>query len=302
MLRARKHYNDDYQLLSTEECLFELWGLQPPGYMHLGIRPGARDIRPIPIDGTKRDWRDRVGRLVQKHEGRELFWRVSTFSGSEGIKENAKPTRLLHCDIDGGDANRAWTFPSLLYMTSPNRYQAIWVLDEELSPKEAEAFNRTIARDCSDDGSGADCNKFMRAPYTINKKRPRKPFMGEVIHADLTPITTRPKATIAPLGHRGGGCPVDWAKEGRLDPEDVTRRFPRIRHLLSGGLDDRSARMALIVREMVLRTGVKPEEIACLVCYSEAGESRIRDRGWRSVRRWVEDEIAKARVRRGIKS
>lgn len=298
MLRAREHYNDDYQLLSIEECLFELWGLQPSGYMHLGIRWGERGLRPVVVDGRSKDWRERVGRRLTKYDGQDLFWRVSTFKGRKGIKENANPTRLLHCDIDEGDAGRAWVFPSLLYMTSPGRHQAVWILDEEISPQEAEAYNRTLAHDCSVDGSGADCTKFLRVPYTINTKR-GKPFTGDVIHADLTPIKTRPRATPAPLGHRGGSCPVDWAEVGRMVPADVVYMFPRVRHLLVGGLDDRSARMSLIIWDMARRG--TPEEIACLVCDSEAGESRIRSRGRASVRRWVEDEIAKARVKRGIK-
>lgn len=84
----------------------------------------------------------------------------------------------LWADLDECPPDQVWPRPSIALQSSPDRYQAYWLMDWPISTVEAENLNRKIAyayRHKGADVSGWPSNKILRLPHTPNHKYPEKP-------------------------------------------------------------------------------------------------------------------------------
>lgn len=150
---------------------------QPTGWMFIAISEGDGErFREIPIN-TNVPFREHLLAVIEKYaHRRNLYFCPTIFKVDERKRQYAHSTIWLHCDIDGGDPRSFEQRPSVLWETSPKRYQALWKLDHCLTPRDAEACNRALARH-SEDGTGWDVCKYLRVPHTFNFKpeyhRPR---------------------------------------------------------------------------------------------------------------------------------
>lgn len=145
-------------------------------------------------------------------------------------KVNAKTCTNIWADLDETDPRLLLVEPSILIQTSPQRYQALWLLEEPLTPGEAEEIARKIAYYHKEHGADTtwDVGHLMRVPYTPNYKYGdigSAPVVA-IVHAkrtlyrvsdfDCYPLTAALKGISAPIP------PV----EERDEPaEEIIKRF-----------------------------------------------------------------------------
>ena len=95
------------------------------------------------------------------------------FSEKARKKEFVNFTPNAWADLDSCHPNKMLVTPSVQVQSSPGRYQAYWVFDDFVAPKEAEELSRRIAYFHHDDGadnSGWDLTQLLRVPFTPNHK------------------------------------------------------------------------------------------------------------------------------------
>jgi hypothetical protein len=88
------------------------------------------------------------------------------------IKENVTKTHTAWADLDTCHPDNLLVKPSIVVQSSPDRYQALWVL-KDVDPDDAEDLSRRIAYRHEDQGadrSGWDLTQLLRVPYTYNYK------------------------------------------------------------------------------------------------------------------------------------
>lgn len=95
------------------------------------------------------------------------------FSRKERKKEYVVATPNIWSDLDSCHPDKLLVEPSLVVESSPKRYQAYWLLEGEVDPKDAEDISRRIHYYHANDGadkSGWDLTQLLRIPGTFNFK------------------------------------------------------------------------------------------------------------------------------------
>ncbi|KKL10571.1 hypothetical protein LCGC14_2554470, partial [marine sediment metagenome] len=67
----------------------------------------------------------------------DQYFCPNPFSKPRRQRQFALPTRFGWCDIDESDPNAYDPWPSIVWQTSPDRYQALWSWDKYHEPDEA---------------------------------------------------------------------------------------------------------------------------------------------------------------------
>lgn len=132
-------------------------------------------------------------------EHSDLYWCVNIFSKPRRVKENALPSRVLWADLDPVHPTKCRLMPSITWESSPGRYQALWLLDEEVAPDEAAELSKRIAYGDDADKGGWDLTQVLRLPNSINYKYDMKPQVG-----------------------------ILWAKNLRYSPSQVRAAYPPV--------------------------------------------------------------------------
>lgn len=144
-----------------------IWGLQPRGWFHLAWRNGDTwKQRPVDLNahGTVR--------LGTKYLNRgDLYFCANPFAGAHRRKELCLPSRLMYQDLDEADPRELALQPELWWETSPDRYQALWVLDQAIEPSELQSLNRALNRACHADPGTWNLTRLLRVPGSWNAKR-----------------------------------------------------------------------------------------------------------------------------------
>lgn len=93
---------------------------------------------------------------------------------SARIKENVSTCTVAWADLDSCSPDLMLVEPSIIVLTSADRYQALWVFDHPVDPADAEQISKNIAYHHVPDGAdsgGWDLTQMLRIPYTFNMKR-----------------------------------------------------------------------------------------------------------------------------------
>lgn len=88
-------------------------------------------------------------------------------------KEYVSVTPCLWSDLDACHPDQLFVPPTIVVESSPRRYQALWMLGEEVDPSTAEDYSRRIAYAHANQGadkSGWDLTQLLRIPFTPNHK------------------------------------------------------------------------------------------------------------------------------------
>ena len=102
-----------------------------------------------------------------------VYFCVNVLSVPRRKKNNAIPQNLVWADLDTCHPNKVEIPPQVVIESSPNRWQAIWKIDQKVDPFEAESFSKRIAYMYADQGadkSGHDLTQLLRVPGTYNFK------------------------------------------------------------------------------------------------------------------------------------
>ncbi len=153
-------------------------------------------------DGSK--WREHIVRASKMKAGlnkflpnhsrwdHNLYFGVNPFSQDRRLEENALPTSLAWCDMDGSNPDAYQPQPNLLWETSPDRFQALWLWDTKHDTKDAERFSSSLA-DRHGGDSGWTVTKMLRVPGSINHKpHYEEPFV-RMVSQDWKRTAKRPK-------------------------------------------------------------------------------------------------------------
>lgn len=137
----------------------------------------------------------------QNSGNKNVWFCVNLLNKKLRKKEACIPSNVLWADLDDCKPDTIEPLPQMVIESSPNRYQAIWRVDEELDPYIAEDYSRKIYGRYRDNGvdSGWALTKLLRVPYTRNLKYSSRPQV-KLLRAiqDLLPTEIFDAAISAP--------------------------------------------------------------------------------------------------------
>ena len=185
---------------SPVQFLWSIWGKcgEDGDYVCVSTRRFKRDAKGKKVLDEKgkplTDWKDhffpfdrslrmRLRDWFKQYpsEQYDLYFCPTPLSEDSRRRDTVKPTNLLWSDIDNGDPEQMR--PTILWESSPGRYQALWELDKVIEPSLTEALNQRVAEKIGGDNSGWDLTQVLRIPGTHNLKRD-KPERVKLIHED----------------------------------------------------------------------------------------------------------------------
>ena len=118
--------------------------------------------------------------LEKNKLSRNVWFCINLLSREERKKETCLPTNLVWADLDDCKPSEIEPLPQIVIESSPDRYQAIWILDEIVDPYIAEDYSRRIYGRYRDNGvdSGWALTKLLRVPFTVNLKYVERPVVN----------------------------------------------------------------------------------------------------------------------------
>jgi len=104
---------------------------------------------------------------------KNVWFCVNLLDAPERTKTHCLSTNLLWADLDLCNPNEVDPPPQVVIESSPDRYQAFWILNEQLPADVAENYSKRIAYKYKQNGvdpSGWDLTQLLRVPFTNNFK------------------------------------------------------------------------------------------------------------------------------------
>src|SRR5262245_17203011 len=126
------------------------------------------------------DYIERVYRLGNTYFCPQLLKSTARAEGAKSArtKDNILTCTALWADLDNCNPDKCLVAPSIVMETSPDRWQALWVLAREVPPEVAEQLCKNIAYHHVADGAdtgGWDLTQLLRVPCTYNFKHATPP-------------------------------------------------------------------------------------------------------------------------------
>ncbi|NRG17573.1 hypothetical protein HPQ64_07720 [Rhizobiales bacterium] len=138
----------------------------------------------------------------------DQYYCPNPFSEPRRKRQYALPTRFGWCDMDESDPEEYDPWASLVWETSPDRYQGLWVWDKTHSAGEAEKFSKALAYRHGGDKNGWSATKMLRLIGSVNHKPEYDEPFVHTVYCDWTKIASRPM----PLKGRRHSWPVSMAE------------------------------------------------------------------------------------------
>ena len=98
---------------------------------------------------------------------------TSLLDDKKRTKDNCLPGQLVWADLDECNPDDVWPTPSVVVESSPSRFQALWKLDQVVSPDIQQEYSKRIAYNFATNGAditGWDLTQLLRVPLTLNYK------------------------------------------------------------------------------------------------------------------------------------
>lgn len=234
---------------------------------------------------------------------KNLWFCVNILDKKERRKEDTKVHNIVWADLDTCDPKDVSPPPNVVIRSSPERYQALWKLDQNVAPEIAEDYSKRIAYKYNQNGadpSGWDLTQLLRVPFTKNFKYEDEPLVIVLpdINNDLIPVSAFESITVAPLTR------AEEYEEGMpeistlLDPDKIFYKyqnylehsFYEIYETVPSSTDDWSTRMWKLIN-MGFEAGMETEEVFSVAVYSKTNKYQRDNRPLRFLWR----EVLKAR-------
>lgn len=274
----------------------DLWeDYDTSAYTFIGTRRGSR-WRDHAIRG---DRAEKAAAIIAAHAADrfDIYFCPNAFDGPQRRSALALPSRYAWCDIDDADPDAYDPQPSILWETSPNRFQGLWLCRKTSPASIAQQISRNIWEKDGGDKGGWSITKMLRLPGTINHKREYQKPVVTLRVFDERPIKIPRglrKVSEQPLGISAHPISIDG-----LDYPEIVRRYRRPMGLLAGSLmtsrsvrrHDRSGVVCLII-SWLIRLGATDAEIAVVLVNNVYFVSK-----WGTDLDTAFDQIARIRVR-----
>lgn len=241
--------------------------------------------------------REQVGEFLDRYYAdKNLWFCVNLLDKDQRTKEHAVVHNIVWADLDTCDPDIVEPAPNLVIQSSPDRYQALWKLDQDVPPELAEDYSKRIAYAYNQNGadpSGWDLTQLLRVPFTKNLKyedHPRVLIRANVQSAGI-PLDAFEKITLPqkpPQGVEVAGSGDDdreMPEISELEKPDnilykyqpyIDRSFIDIFETKPGAEQDWSARMWKLIN-MGFEAGMLAEEVFSIAFYSKCNKY-ARDR------------------------
>lgn len=164
--------------MQSSEFLQAVWTIhcQPGDYVCLSAKGNSWHDYSFPYD-------EKLGANLDKwlktHASKDMYFCPLPFTGPKRAKEDVARSRLLWSDIDEGDYTKCE--PSILWESSPGRFQGLWILPEAVTPEVAAQGSKQVAYFLGGDRGGWDLTQVLRIPGTPNLKYEERPLV-KLIH------------------------------------------------------------------------------------------------------------------------
>lgn len=229
----------------------------------------------------------------------DLYFSPLTFTHPGRERDHAKPSRWLFADLDEARLDDLPIWPTIIWRTSGQRHQALWLLTKPVSPRIHEQLNSMLTYVSGADRSGWDLTQVLRVPGSMNHKYDPPQRVKLVEHSGEA---FEPRALHARLKDLGA-VPVGTTAVREAASGSTRGPVPRL-----------PARAQALLRARDAVTGERSArlwELECLLVEAGLDDGQIYDLCWESVwNKWRDvatgpqrlgREIAKARVHVGRK-
>lgn len=215
-----------------------------------------------------------ISELLTQHSrwDYDQYFCPNPFSKPRRKLQYALPTRFGWCDMDASDPDKYEPVPSLVWETSPGRYQALWSWHKTHKPGDAEKFSKALAYRHGGDRNGWSSTKMLRLIGSVNHKpQYDEPFVQPVV-CDWTEIASRPLPLKGPHHSWPFELPsidVDPTKHDRVAVLERYRRYlpMKVRYLIGDRTvreRDRSAQIFHMIAGLQ-KAGASRDEIASVL-------------------------------------
>jgi hypothetical protein len=159
--------------MNSQEFLLGVWALQcqPGDFVCLSTNSPWKDYS-FPYD---EHLGDNLDKWLSAHAKKDMYFCPLPFTGPRRSKALVARSRILWSDIDYGDYSKCE--PSILWESSPGRFQGIWILPKVVNPDEAAQSSKQMAYFMGGDRGGWDLTQVLRIPGTPNLKYDDHPIV-----------------------------------------------------------------------------------------------------------------------------
>ena len=227
-----------------------------------------------------------------------VYFCPNLFSAPRRIKDNVISTPNAWSDLDRCAPSNLLVNPSVVLESSPNRYQAFWLFNDEVEPEEAEELSRRIAYYHKEDGAdqgGWDLTQLLRVPNSRNFKYEENPTI-RIIKADKAFYRTEdfdvyPRADFLKLENTTQLPTIlEYTTADNLLIEHSDRVDPVLRRAFETDPGDNDWSQALWFLEcLAFEAGFSKEEVFIIArdsaCNKYARDSRAESDLWKDVLR-----------------
>lgn len=139
--------------------------------------------------------RDRILQWLEVHTKDDLYFTPNTFLGEARVAQLTGEERALYADLDEVDPRSdidPQLKPTIAWETSPGRFQAIWLLNEDADgSSEAGGLNHRLTAMLGADPSGWDTTQLLRVPGRRNFKPDYRDDEGDSPPGKLLWVTNK---------------------------------------------------------------------------------------------------------------
>ena len=144
--------------MSDVSTIFEVWDKQGKGYVSLPRKLRTNDTAKGPKNNKGKwendfcfKWPDELEHIKDYIKqsnslNYDLYWCPTILSDNRRVKENIPQISILYADLDEVNPSTLSSElkPSVAWESSPNRFAAIWFLDEAIPSDKGEELNKSL--------------------------------------------------------------------------------------------------------------------------------------------------------------
>jgi hypothetical protein len=167
--------------MNSTEFLLKVWSLQcqPGDFICVSAKGSGWKDFSFPYDDSLGP---KLTQWLSANKTKDMYFCPLPFSGPKRAKDGVVRSKVLWSDIDDGDYHKSE--PSVLWESSPGRFQGLWVLPKAVTPDEAAQMSKQMAYYIGADRGGWDLTQVLRIPGTPNLKYDDKPIVSLVHWTD----------------------------------------------------------------------------------------------------------------------
>lgn len=160
--------------MNSVEFLLRVWAAQcqPGDFVCLSVKGSSWKDYSFPYDDNLEH---ELTQWLENHAARDMYFCPLPFTEPKRRKESVARSAFLWSDIDDGQYSKSE--PTVLWESSPGRFQGLWQLPAPVEPDVAAEMSKRMAYYLGADRGGWDLTQVLRIPGTHNLKYPAKPVV-----------------------------------------------------------------------------------------------------------------------------